>query len=86
MESIQIYLNEPVTGAVVGVPVMFDNPQRKSLEEAASLADLPIIEFVVEPNAAAMAYGLHLHSDMKTILVFDFGGGMLVFVIWLYTE
>ncbi|PAV80989.1 hypothetical protein WR25_04784 [Diploscapter pachys] len=45
--------------------------------EAAEIAGLKIVDFITEPNAAAMAYSLYLQSNIKQILVYDFGGGTL---------
>ena len=38
---------------------------------------LEVIRIINEPTAAAMAYGLHQHLGMRTVLVLDFGGGTL---------
>ncbi|EAY80233.1 hypothetical protein OsI_35409 [Oryza sativa Indica Group] len=52
------YLGEPVTDAVITVPVYFNNAQREATLDAATIAGLNVMRIINEPSAAALAYGL----------------------------
>lgn len=73
-----------ISGAVLGVPVQYGDIQKNILREALLEAELysnkkeaiDNTEFVSEPIAVAVNYGLNLDSN-KNVLVFDFGGGTL---------
>ncbi|EAY80236.1 hypothetical protein OsI_35413 [Oryza sativa Indica Group] len=52
------YLGEPVTDAVITVPVYFNNAQREATLDAAAIAGLNVMRIINEPSAAAIAYGL----------------------------
>jgi molecular chaperone DnaK (HSP70) len=70
------YLNKTITKAVVTVPAYFNDSQRSATKQACILAGLEPIRILNEPTSAALAYGLDLKKDsVKTILVFDLGGG-----------
>lgn len=69
-------LNDTVAGAVVTVPAYFTDAQRKSTQDAAQLANLPLLAIINEPTAAALGYGISQKDDsQKIILVYDLGGG-----------
>ena len=76
-------LGHPVTKAVVTVPAYFNDAQRRLTKDAGRIAGLDVLRIINEPTAAALAYGLGGHAtsdantldDLKTILVFDLGGG-----------
>lgn len=77
-------LDITISGVVMGVPVQYGDIQKNVLKEALvragyyksqEEADIKT-EFVSEPVAVAVHYGLNLMQD-KTVLVFDFGGGTL---------
>ena len=71
-------------GVVLGVPVEFGDIEKGILAEALYLAGFyksneeaqKKTEFVSEPIAVAIQYGLNLEDDQR-VLVFDFGGGTL---------
>lgn len=73
-----------VSGVVMGVPVEFGDIQKNVLKQALVKAGFYSdeeeaerkTEFVSEPIAVAVHYGLNLEND-TTVLVFDFGGGTL---------
>ena len=67
------YLGEPVTEAVITVPAYFDDSQRKATQDAGRIAGLNVLR-IIEPTAAAVAYGLDNEAPQK-ILVYDLGGG-----------
>lgn len=60
--------------AVITVPAYFDEAQRQATQEAGRLAGLEVVRLLNEPTAAALAYGLHAHSQ-GTVVVYDLGGG-----------
>jgi len=64
-----------VTGAVITIPAHFSDPQRKAVAAAAMLADLPLLDLVEEPVAAALHYGVANEAHNQVILAYDFGGG-----------
>ena len=67
---------EPVTRAVVTVPAYFDDAQRQATRDAGQIAGLDIIRILNEPTAAALAYGVHRHTEKRRLIaVFDLGGG-----------
>jgi len=76
-EIAEKYLGESITRAVVTVPAYFNEDQRRSTEDAGSIAGLKVERIINEPTAAALAYGLgeNLGDEEKNILVFDLGGG-----------
>eukprot|EP00092_Neocalanus_flemingeri_P032673 GFUD01035538.1.p1 GENE.GFUD01035538.1~~GFUD01035538.1.p1 ORF type:complete len:653 (+),score=177.79 GFUD01035538.1:72-2030(+) len=70
------YLEQEVTDAVITVPAYFDDKQRQATKDAAKIAGLNVMRIINEPTAAAMAFGLENgDKELKTILVYDLGGG-----------
>ncbi len=77
-------LDIEMSGVVMGVPVQYGDIQKNILKKALVKAGFydsieqaeSRTEFVSEPVAVAVHYGLNLQHD-KTVLVFDFGGGTL---------
>jgi molecular chaperone HscA len=67
-------LGDELSGAVVTVPAYFDDAQRQSTKDAASLAGLNVLRLLNEPTAAAIAYGLDSGQE-GVIAVYDLGGG-----------
>jgi molecular chaperone DnaK len=68
--------NSKITGAVITIPAYFNDKQRYATQAAATKAGLTTVELLPEPTAAAISYGFKPDSeDVKTILVYDFGGG-----------
>ena len=69
------YLGTEVTEAVITVPAYFSDSQRQATKEAGEIAGLKVRRIIIEPTAAALAYGLDkANKDMK-IAVYDLGGG-----------
>lgn len=64
-----------VEGAVISVPAHFNDRQRKAVAAAASLAELPLLDLVDEPVAAALHYGVATQAHGEVLLTYDFGGG-----------
>lgn len=69
-------LKTTVTKAVITVPAYFNDAQRQATRDAGKLAGLDVLRIINEPTAASLAYGFGLKKDeVKTIAVYDFGGG-----------
>lgn len=65
-----------VTKAVITVPAYFNDAQRQATRDAGKLAGLEVLRIVNEPTAATLAYGLNSqNNDIKTVAVYDLGGG-----------
>ncbi len=60
--------------AVICVPAIFNDAQRKATRKAAEIAGLEVLTLLDEPVAAAYAYALEKERD-QTILIYDLGGG-----------
>lgn len=72
----EIYSGQFLDGAVITVPAHFNDTQRRAIIYAAHLADIPLLEMIDEPIAAAIHYGLHANTEKERVLfVYDFGGG-----------
>src|SRR5213079_1564989 len=67
-------LGEEITDAVITVPTYFEDAQRQATKEAGQIAGLNLLRIVIQPTAAALAYGLDKGEKEQTILVFDLGG------------
>jgi molecular chaperone HscA len=69
-------LKTPVSKAVITVPAYFNDAQRQATRDAGKLAGLDVLRIINEPTAASLAYGLGLdRNEVKTIAVYDLGGG-----------
>ena len=67
-------LGGDLLGAVITVPAYFNDAQRQSTKDAATLAGIKVLRLINEPTAAAIAYGLE--SDEEGIhAIYDLGGG-----------
>lgn len=72
----EMYMPDGFNNAVITVPAHYNDVQRKSVIEAARLADLNLSGILEEPVAAALCYGSTARNmDDEIILVYDFGGG-----------
>ena len=69
------YLGQEVKEAVITVPAYFSDSQRQATKEAGQIAGLEVKRIVIEPTAAALAYGLDKSDKDMKIAVFDLGGG-----------
>ncbi len=70
-------LKDEVSHAVITVPANFTEKQKSATKRAAELAGLSVLKLLSEPTAAAISYGMAEmdKDDMRSILVYDFGGG-----------
>jgi molecular chaperone HscA len=69
-------LKTPVSKAVITVPAYFNDAQRQATRDAGKLAGLDVLRIINEPTAASLAYGFGISkSQVKTVAVYDLGGG-----------
>jgi molecular chaperone DnaK len=73
-QTVEDYLGEKVTEAIVTVPAYFNDAQRQATKDAGRIAGLDVKRIINEPTAAALAYGLDKKADER-VAVFDLGGG-----------
>jgi molecular chaperone DnaK len=73
-QTVEEFLGEKITEAVVTVPAYFNDSQRQATKDAGRVAGLNVLRIINEPTAASLAYGLDKKKDEK-IAVFDLGGG-----------
>ncbi|XP_047316207.1 heat shock cognate 70 kDa protein-like [Impatiens glandulifera] len=80
-EMAESYLGTPVKNAVITVPAYFNDSQRQATKDAGLISGLNVMRILIEPTAAAIAYGLDRRSATnlgeKNVLIFDLGGGTL---------
>ncbi|XOD70199.1 MAG: molecular chaperone DnaK [Sodalis sp. (in: enterobacteria)] len=74
-KTVETYLGETVTEAVITVPAYFNDTQRQATKDAGRIAGLDVKRIINEPTAAALAYGLDKETGNRTIAVYDLGGG-----------
>ena len=82
-DTTESYLGESVEHAVITVPAYFNDAQRQATKDAGRIAGLDVMRIINEPTAAAaIAYGLDKRDveDERNILVFDLGGGFLMYL------
>ncbi len=72
-------LDSHVSRAVITVPAYFNDRQRHATMVAAKLAGFQDCSLLPEPSAAAISFGIDDLGGkaLKTLAVFDFGGGTL---------
>jgi len=77
-EDAEQALGQSIDGAVITVPAIFGEVERKATRNAAEIAGLKVLSILEEPVAAAIAYGFG-SADGKsrngTMLIYDLGGG-----------
>ncbi|KAL8210598.1 hypothetical protein R6Q57_005035 [Mikania cordata] len=74
----EIFLGTRIEKAVITVPAYFNDSQRQSTKDAATVAGLEVLCMIHEPTAAAIAYALDKRAGVDgkmNVLVFDLGGG-----------
>ena len=57
-KTAEAYLGKTVINAVVTIPAYFDDLQRQATKDACVIAGLNALQIIIEPTAAAIAYGL----------------------------
>lgn len=76
MHDAAVFMPDGYDQCVITVPAHYNDIQRKSVYEAARLADLEITAIIDEPVAAALNYGAGVPTKTEELtLVYDFGGG-----------
>lgn len=79
-ETAEAFLGVPVENAVITVPAYFNDYQRQATKDAGSISRLNVLDMVVEPTAAAIAYGLDKKlgssNEKNNVLIFDLGGNI----------
>ena len=70
----EAFLGSEVNDAVITVPAYFNDAQRQSTKDAATICGLNCLRIINEPTAAAIAYGLDKKGKATNVLVFDCGG------------
>ncbi|MFO8085910.1 MAG: Hsp70 family protein [Desulfobacterales bacterium] len=73
-ERAERQLGKSIGKAVITVPAYFTDSQRQATREAGLIAGLDVVRIINEPTAASLAYE-SIHSNDRTILVYDLGGG-----------
>ncbi|XP_073021219.1 heat shock cognate 70 kDa protein-like [Primulina eburnea] len=76
-ETAEDFLGSTVKNAVITVPAYFNDSQRRATKDAGVISGLNLLRILVEPTAAAIAYGLekmYNSSHEKNVLIFDLGG------------
>jgi molecular chaperone DnaK len=68
-------MGQSFTEAVITVPAYFNDSQRQATRDAGKIAGLEVLRIINEPTAAALAYGIERREGVKTIAVYDLGGG-----------
>ena len=76
-------MGEPTTGAVVAIPAFFQAAQIEATKRAIQMAGLELKMLVEEPTAAAIAYNEDKNLEDSNIMIFDFGGGKVIFIGFL---
>lgn len=79
--------NNKINKAVLTIPAIFDEQQKKATKQAAQVANIDIVRTIPEPCAAIMyhVFSQYKNNEIdylddergKNVLVFDFGGGTL---------
>lgn len=75
LKDADTFANDEIGPAVVTVPALFTDEQRRATLRAATIAGLGSVRLMEEPVAAATYYGLDEGPIDRTLLVYDFGGG-----------
>ena len=74
-KTVEDYLGESVTEAVITVPAYFNDSQRQATKDAGRIAGLDVKRIINEPTAAALAFGMDKKQGDRKIAVYDLGGG-----------
>ena len=74
-KTVEDYLGQSVSKAVITVPAYFNDEQRQATKDAGRIAGLEVERIINEPTAAALSYGLDRKGKNMKIAVYDLGGG-----------
>jgi len=67
---------DPISKAVIAIPVDYPAALRRSLRRAAGIADIEVITFITESTAALVRHFAKL-QHCRYVAIFDWGGGTL---------
>ena len=67
-----------MTGAVITIPANFQESQIAATKRAVEMAGLELKLLIEEPIAAAIAYNTERRLGDSMIMIFDFGGGVVI--------
>jgi len=73
--DVQQRLGEDVQACVITVPAAFEQKQCAATKKAGEMAGFIQCPLIMEPTAAALAYGFQVEVTKEYWLVYDFGGG-----------
>ena len=76
-------MGEPITGAVVAIPAFFQTAQIEATKRAIEMAGLKLKMLIDEPTATVIAYNDVQMLEDSNIMIFDFGGGKVIFIGFL---
>ena len=84
-ETAEAYLGSDVKEAVITVPAFFNDSQRQATKDAGVISGLNVLRIINKPTAAAIACGLDKKKGSQecNVLIFDLGGGTLMFLFLL---
>lgn len=73
----EVFLGEPVSGAVITVPAHFDVGEREATQKAAQMAGLKVLTVLAEPVAVVIdfAYSRGERLADTNVMVYHLGGG-----------
>jgi len=71
------YTGDSITRAVIGIPAYFNDAQKEATVRAAEACGIEKVKLLIEPEAAALTYGIGKDNsdEEELVLVFDLGGG-----------
>ncbi|TRY72547.1 hypothetical protein TCAL_12730 [Tigriopus californicus] len=73
----ETYTEQKIKDAVVTVPVYFNQAERRALLEAASLAQIQVLQLISEPMAVALNYGMfrrkEINGTARNLMFYDMG-------------
>ena len=78
-KSASNFVGKKVRDAVVAVPNYFNDSQRQSIKDAATIAGLNVLRIINESTAAGIAFGIDKikNKEENNIFIFDWGAGNL---------
>ena len=75
-KEVEIKINKKINNIVITIPAHYNNNTKSIIEKICKEAEFKKIKMINEPTAAGIAYLYEIKSDkLKTILIFDIGGG-----------
>eukprot|EP00095_Tigriopus_kingsejongensis_P002234 snap_masked-scaffold133_size323035-processed-gene-1.2 protein:Tk02234 transcript:snap_masked-scaffold133_size323035-processed-gene-1.2-mRNA-1 annotation:"hypothetical protein D910_11801" len=73
----EMYTEQKIKDAVLAIPVFFNQAERRALMEAASLANLQVLQLITEPMSVALNYGMfrrkEINGTARNLMFYDMG-------------